>query len=371
MKGKRVSELAEDELRSPSIPDLLSCLGNEEEVSPLIVQPGQRFWAVDGQSMAAARIQATWKMFTVRKEYKVQRRRFAAASLIGVAYRLHRSRRSTREKIREQWNSQLLDWREKQKQFKKKWSSIQQRRRLIVHIPSLSRDKLRRQSTDNFTTLQNAQMTRLFDLKDENVEIIYVSPFPIPDEIRRYYTKLMEIGGVRKLSTRLRFLVPENFDILPDRMSTASLLYNSPKCLNRIRTLSKGIPTYISANELGDEDLKVAVFLQLPLLAGEPDVSRSFSSASGSRRVFIEAGVETPLGATDIYTRTDLVSALSYLIVDHLHVQRWIIKIDNENASRGLAYFEPANLKVLFILLESDKLTRTFLHFSDIFFTFT
>ena len=346
VKGQRVAELAEDELQSPSVEDLLSCLGNQEDVEPLISQPGQRFASKDGVHMAAARIQATWKMFLTRSHFKNLRCRDVASRLIGVAFRLHQSRQSSKADIVAKWVSDLNVWRKRQDDFKRRWKNIQTKRRMVIHISSMSRDKLRRHSLENFMTIQNAQMSRLFDLRDENVELLFISPFPIPDDVRRYYTKLLEIGGVKNLYKRLKFLVPENYEILPPNMSTSSLLYYSPKCLNRIRSLSKGITTYIVPNEVGDEDLKVAVFLKLPILSGEPDIVRSFSSSSGSHRVFLEAGINTPVGATDVYDRDDLVSALANLVVDNLHVQRWIIKIDNETGGRGLAYFEPAKLRV-------------------------
>jgi hypothetical protein len=34
------------------------------------------------------------------------------------------------------------------------------------------------------------------DLADPDVEIIYVSPFPLSDEVEEYYAKLLEVGGV-------------------------------------------------------------------------------------------------------------------------------------------------------------------------------
>ena len=54
-------------------------------------------------------------------------------------------------------------------------------------------------------------LCRLCDVIDEDVEVIYISPFPLPDEVLQYFYKLLQLGGVAQPDNRIRILYPENF----------------------------------------------------------------------------------------------------------------------------------------------------------------
>lgn len=48
---------------------------------------------------------------------------------------------------------------------------------------------------DNFNARQNMQMARLCAVADPLVDIVYVTPFSLTDEVKGYYMKLMELGN--------------------------------------------------------------------------------------------------------------------------------------------------------------------------------
>ena len=52
-----------------------------------------------------------------------------------------------------------------------------------------------------------------------------------------------------------------------------------------------------------------------------------YITKSASKRVFIEAQVNVPLGAYEIYNVPDLMAVLSKLIVSHLDVKTWLVKV--------------------------------------------
>jgi hypothetical protein len=62
-------------------------------------------------------------------------------------------------------------------EFQQKWSFIRSKRRVEVHISSISIDELKRISMEKFLQRENAQLSRIFSLKDPEVEVIYVTPF--------------------------------------------------------------------------------------------------------------------------------------------------------------------------------------------------
>ncbi len=68
-------------------------------------------------------------------------------------------------------------WREMQEEFKEKWSEIKRKKRIEIHINSNSMHELKRISMEKFLQRENAQIARIFAVKDPNVDVIYVSPF--------------------------------------------------------------------------------------------------------------------------------------------------------------------------------------------------
>jgi hypothetical protein len=56
-------------------------------------------------------------------------------------------------------------------------------------------------------------------------------------------------------------------------MSLSQLVYYSPKCLEKIRMFVKNRPAFIVPNQIGENDLRLAVELNLPLFSAEPDVN--------------------------------------------------------------------------------------------------
>ena len=49
------------------------------------------------------------------------------------------------------------------------------------------------------------------------------------------------------------------------------------------------------------EDIKLSIALTVPIICGEPQKVNLYSTKSGSKRVFMQADVPTPISAYDIY----------------------------------------------------------------------
>jgi hypothetical protein len=79
----------------------------------------------------------------------------------------------------------------KQNVLREKWSYISSNRRVIVHIPSLGLTKRIRKKLNNLSLRENYQIGRICELEDPNIDVIYVSPMPVNDEIIQYYNKLV------------------------------------------------------------------------------------------------------------------------------------------------------------------------------------
>ena len=192
----------------------------------------------------------------------------------------------------------------------------------------------------NLDVRQNCQLPRLCDVKEPGVDVLYVAPFPLNDDVTHYFGKVLEIGGVPEPAKRYKIVVPENHARLPSSLSLTSMLLYSPKALKKILTFCKGKPAYIVPSVIGPEERKLALALNLPLLAPEPGVAALYTTKSGSKRIFASASVNTPPGMHDLYDEQSLLTGLAQLICTHLDVPRWVFKLDDEFGGRGIAHIE-------------------------------
>ena len=102
-------------------------------------------------------------------------------------------------------------WEEMQEEFKQCWPAIKQNRRVEIHINSYSVSEMRRMSLEKYKQRENAQIARIFLMKDPNVDVIYVAPFMLTSEVTKYYMKILELCEVENAGSRLHVVVPENY----------------------------------------------------------------------------------------------------------------------------------------------------------------
>ena len=60
-----------------------------------------------------------------------------------------------------------------------------------MHIPSLGLTNRLRRKLSNLPIRENYRIGCLCELEDPNIDVIYVSPMPINQEILQYYDKLV------------------------------------------------------------------------------------------------------------------------------------------------------------------------------------
>ena len=121
-------------------------------------------------------------------------------------------------------------------------------------------------------------MVRLCAIADPMVDIIYVSPFPLTDDVKSYYMKLMELGGITEPESRIRLLSPENMNRFPSHYSLSSMILYSPNCLRRIRRGLRGKEAYMVMGMMGPEDKRLAVSLNIPILGSDPNECSLYAS---------------------------------------------------------------------------------------------
>ncbi|XP_031139132.1 IQ motif-containing protein H isoform X2 [Sander lucioperca] len=321
--------------KAPPVIGLFSVLENWEEVLGLVLRPGQRYKGEGGIDAAAIHIQSCWRRYLAQTAYLRHCRRKWAAGTIAISWLMHTQMLRVRKALQARRFRQLENYRSRAQHLAANWKHTQSSKRTIIHIPSLGYSQSQRMNLRGFDILQNIQISRVCDIRDENVEVIYVCPRHLGEDILHYYTSLLKCDGATdeddtgtpqaSSSSVRRFIIltPEAVDYFPTHnMCLSTLLKYSPRTLKRIRNLIQGKQAYIVGGVAHEDDLAVADELGVPILAPEPAIAQLYSTKSGGRRIFAGAEVDVPPGQGDIYSLN----------------QRWLFKMDSEHDGRGTAY---------------------------------
>ncbi|NXH49918.1 IQCH protein, partial [Dicaeum eximium] len=335
INGQNLAQIASDLdfEENPTKSAILSVIKNQSAVEKTLNGAGQSCIGQGGRAGAAAGSpgQQQW-----------------AAGVISARWRSWNHLARLRGALREARHRHLENFYSRAKHLAANWNRIRTSRRTIIHIPSLGYSEHIREHIPDLALQQNLQMGRLCDILDANVDVIYICPLALSEELLQYYHKLLGLqAAVRSgspedmadLQDRFKILTPEAINSFPEHhMCLATVLKYSPRTLQRLQGLLQGRDAYVVGGVPHLDDLAVADQLQVPLLGSEPAVAQLYSTKSGSKRIFASAGVPTPPGEWDIHSREQLLRALSQLILDHGEVQRWLFKVDDERGGDGTAF---------------------------------
>ncbi|XP_029910592.1 IQ motif-containing protein H [Myripristis murdjan] len=336
---------------APPVMGLLSVLENREQVLDLVLRPGQRYKGEGGTEAAATRIQSCWRRYLAQTTHC---RRKWAARTIAISWLMHTQRRHVRKALQARRFRQLENYRYRAQHLAANWKHIQASKRTIIHIPSLGFFQSQCMRLKWFDVLQNIQLSRLCEIRDENVEVIYVSPRHLGEDLLHYYTSILKHHGAAEADEteptqsrikRFTILTPDAVEYFSSRnMCLSTLLKYSPRTLKRIRNLIQGKEAYIVGGVAHEDDLEVADELGVPILGPELALAQLYSTKSGGKKIFAGAEVDVPPGQGDIYSLNQLHETMAELMAQNMDVQRWVFKIDSEHGGRGTAYCDVCHL---------------------------
>ena len=79
------------------------------------------------------------------------------------------------------------------------------------------------------------------------------------------------------------------------------------------------------------------------------------STKSSAKRLFNSIEVPTAPSSYEIYDEREFVNSLTLLIVNNPSIKRWVFKIDDEFAGRGIAFINLLEVKGMKQLLKLPK----------------
>ncbi|XP_050165475.1 IQ domain-containing protein H isoform X2 [Myiozetetes cayanensis] len=350
ISGTKLARVASDfELHeNPPKSAILSVLKNQSAVEKILNPPGRRSRGRGGAERAAVRIQRAWRRHRAGRAGARCGQRERGAGAIDTARRCRSHTARVTHTPRAARHTHLENFCSRAKHLAANWNRIRTSRRTIIHIPSLGYSQHIREHIPDLAVQQNMQMGRLCDILDANVDVIYICPLALSEELLHYYSRLLGLqAAVRSgnpqaradLRARFRILTPEAIDSFPQHHTClATQLKHSPRTVQMIQGLIRSRDAYVVGGVPHADELAVADMLDVPLLGPGPQLAQLYSTKSGTKRIFASAGVPTPPGEWDLHSREQVIGALSRLVVDNVEVQRWVLKMNDECGGNGTAY---------------------------------
>ena len=217
----------------------------------------------------------------------------------------------------------------------------------IVVIPSLTLDQEVLAKIEGALHYEERLLCLLMLLRMPRAHVIYVSSAPIDPVIIDYYLHLLP--GITGYHARERLTLLSCYDT-SEIMLTQKILQR-PRLIDRIK---RGIPpshvAHIACFNTTDFERTLAVRLGIPIYGCDPSLIH-LGTKSGSRRIFIKAGVPLPPGAENLKTYEDIVHSVAALKDMYPDLKKAVIKLNDGFSGDGNAiikYPEHLSKKELF-----------------------
>eukprot|EP01038_Epipyxis_sp_PR26KG_P005890 gene5890-8125_t len=227
--------------------------------------------------------------------------------------------------------------------------------KLLIFIPSITIAEYLRVDLDNFSSLQNTNISNLYHLIDPSVTLLYILPHPVTSYEITYYEKFLALSNISCLPKRLLFLTPDLIYQLPSHMTLVQVLFSSNKTLNRIKTICKQFSQYfIMTSHAGWLDKRLSNYLNIPLLGSDSQITSILSSKSYTKKIFMNCSMNIPIGAHDIYSIDDLTLAISRLISCNLGIARWCFHLNNDYNNESTVIFDVEKIPLILTLRQEQ-----------------
>ena len=211
----------------------------------------------------------------------------------------------------------------------------------IVVIPSLTLDREVLTKIGGIMYYEERLLCLLMLLRMPRTNIIYLSSLPIDPVIIDYYLHLLP--GITGFHARERLTLLSCHDA--SRISLTQKILQRPRLIERIKqSIPSSHVAHIACFNVTEYERTLSVHLGVPVYGCDPSFNY-LGTKSGSRKVFLKAGVAMPPGAEDLKSYEDIVHAVAGLKEMYPHLKRAVIKLNDGFSGEGNALIQyPDNL---------------------------
>jgi pheganomycin biosynthesis PGM1-like protein len=204
-----------------------------------------------------------------------------------------------------------------------------------VVVPSLTLDQSELRKLPGASFYEERLLFLLIRLRNPRARMVFVTSQPVHQFVLEYYFQFL--AGIPASHARARLTLLCAYDASP-RSLTEKIL-ERPRLLQRIREgIDDRSRAYLTVFNSTPLERRLAVLLDIPLNGVDPNLIH-LGTKSGSRKVFLEAGVELPLGFEDLRTEHDVVNALVDLKKARPSLRRAVVKLNESFSGEGNALF--------------------------------
>ncbi|EAR96432.2 IQ calmodulin-binding motif protein (macronuclear) [Tetrahymena thermophila SB210] len=324
---------------------LLECIMNKDIIEKIIPNKSKQAHAVMIKAWAVTKFMQFYKIIKAKKEFKQKKEksenRKNKFQLVVFWLRYF----SKKIQIQKMLKEKEKKYEKIMSDFKDNWGNIKKQERYEIHICSYSLDVFQRITMINLNERQNSQILRIFSLQDPNVNIIYVVPGNLLQDIQNYLQKLFQINHKEEYLKRIHFIIPENIDKFPQHFSLSKILYYSPISLKYIKEQIKGKIAYIVPSIPNIEDKSIGLYLEIPLLCGNIENVCKLNRRDYGRMLLKELDIPLTHGEEFIFSEGELINKLTLMIIKDVNITTYFVKLNNEINGRGIAQIQLENVK--------------------------
>ncbi len=217
----------------------------------------------------------------------------------------------------------------------------------IVVVPSLTLDQQVLAKVKGALHYEERLLCLLMLLRMPRTHITYISSVAIDPIIIDYYLHLLP--GITGYHARERLTLLSCHDSSP--ISLTEKILNRNRMVERIKkSIPAGDAAHIACFNTTPFERTLAVRLGIPIYGCDPALNY-LGTKSGSRKIFLHAGVAMPPGTEDLKTYEDIVHAVAALKDMYPNLKKAIIKLNDGFSGDGnavLHYPEHLNKMELF-----------------------
>ena len=203
----------------------------------------------------------------------------------------------------------------------------------VVVVPSISLDRAVAVSGSLSQAYEERFLFLLVLLRQPRLRMVYVTSMPIAPEIVEYYLALL--SGVIPSHARARLSLVSVNDA--SGTSLSEKLLARPRLLRRIADLVPNpARSHMVPYNTTELERDVALSIGIPMYGADPRLAE-LGSKTGCRRLFAEVGIPHPLGAENLHSLDQVVTALVEMRRERPSMTSAIVKLNEGVSGSGNA----------------------------------